>query len=180
MSTISRRTVLALLSAGIAHAQLEAATAAVLAWRQAGTAYVPVFFTAAEHDLLDVLTEMILPETPRSPGARAAKVADFVDLVVAHSTPETQQAWRRELQALDAEAQRMAGGPFAALPAAARTRVLDDLSARERQPDSDAVRAFVRVKQATIDGYYSSEIGLRRELGYLGPQMLAEFKGCDG
>jgi hypothetical protein len=58
--------------------------------------------------------------------------------------------------------------------------VLDDLSARERQPDTDAVRAFVRVKQATIDGYYSSEIGLRRELGYLGPQMLAEFKGCDG
>lgn len=178
MTTISRRTVLALLSAGIAHTHLEAAAAAVLAWRQAPAAYVPAFFTAAEHHLLDVLSELILPATPRSPGAHAAGVADFVDLVVAHSTPETQQAWRRELLALDDEARRAGGTHFTALADHGRRRVLDALSAEEAHPATDAVRAFVRVKQATIDGFYSSAIGLRQELGYLGPQMLAEFKGC--
>lgn len=178
MTAISRRTLLALMSTGIAHAQLDAAAAAVLAWRQAPAAYVPVFFTTAEHHLLDVLTELILPATPRSPGAHAAGVADFVDLVVTHSPPETQQAWRRELLALDEEARRSGGTPFAALADEGRRRLLDDLSGREARPDTDAVRAFVRVKQAAIDGYYSSAIGLRQELGYLGPQMLAEFTGC--
>lgn len=178
MSPISRRSMLALISAGIAHTHLDAAAAAVHAWQQAPAAYAPTFFTAREHRLLDVLTEMIIPATPRSPGASAARVADYVDLVVTHSTAETQGAWRRELVALDEEARLTGGMPFVDLPAAARTRVLDALSAREAHPETDAVRAFVRIKQATVDGYYSSAVGLRQELGYLGPQMLAEFEGC--
>jgi hypothetical protein len=31
----------------------------------------------------------------------------------------------------------------------------------------------------TISGYYSSEIGLRQELGDDGQLFLLEFKGCD-
>lgn len=180
MTAVDRRMVLTLLGAGIAHAQLEAALVSVRRWQQ-GEAADPsaTYFTRDEFGLLDVLTDLIIPDTPRSPGARAARASAYIDLVVAHSPVATQQAWRTQLAALDGEARQRESGAFVRIDDAARRRVLDALSARERQPDTDAVRAFVRVKQATIDAYYSSEIGLRQELGYLGPQMLDRFPGCE-
>ena len=33
-------------------------------------------------------------------------------------------------------------------------------------------------KQATIRGYYTSEIGIHQELRYKGNQFLPEFVGC--
>jgi hypothetical protein len=33
-------------------------------------------------------------------------------------------------------------------------------------------------KRATIHGYYTSEIGIHKELHYKGNQILAEFVGC--
>jgi hypothetical protein len=37
---------------------------------------------------------------------------------------------------------------------------------------------FITAKQATIHGYYTSEIGIHKELRYKGNQILAEFVGC--
>jgi len=176
MTALDRRTLLALLAAGVAEAQLEAAAGRLLAWQAAPSASAPSFFTRDEHRLLDEASELILPATARSPGARAARVADYLDLVVAHSPAETQQAWRRELAALDTLARDMRGQGFIALDDAGRRALFDALCTREQQPEDDAARGFVRLKRATIDAYYSTAIGLRQELGYLGPQMLAEFK----
>ncbi len=177
MTDIDRRTMLALLSAGVAEAHLGAVARALTGWHAAQVTYTPVFFSRDEHRLIDEVSELILPATARSPGARAARVADYLDLVVAHSPRQTQEAWRRELAALDARARAQGTDGFVALGDAGRRAVLDALSAGEGRPDSDAVRAFVRLKRATIDAYYSTAIGLRQELGYLGPQMLAEFRG---
>ena len=109
MTAIDRRTLLALLAAGVAETHLEAAAGRLLAWQAARSPYRPSFFTTDEHRLVDEGSELILPATSRSPGARAARVADYLDLVVAHSPAETQQAWRRELAALDARARDVRG-----------------------------------------------------------------------
>ena len=37
---------------------------------------------------------------------------------------------------------------------------------------------FADTKRATIHGYYTSEIGIHKELRYKGNQILAEFVGC--
>jgi hypothetical protein len=37
---------------------------------------------------------------------------------------------------------------------------------------------FATTKRATIHGYYTSEIGIHKELRYKGNQILAEFHGC--
>ena len=37
---------------------------------------------------------------------------------------------------------------------------------------------FQTLKEMTIDGYYSTEIGLVQELGYQGNDYLREFPGC--
>ena len=177
MTVIDRRTMMALLAAGVAEAHLGAVARALTSWHAAQGTYAPAFFSREEHRLIDEVSELILPATARSPGARAARVADYLDLVAAHSPGQTQEAWRRELAALEARARAEGRDGFLAMDDAGRRAVLDDLSAGEARPDSDAVRAFVRLKRATIDAYYSTAIGLRQELGYLGPQMLAEFKG---
>jgi hypothetical protein len=49
--------------------------------------------------------------------------------------------------------------------------------------DSDRPRPpleafFATTKRATIHGYYTSEIGIHKELRYKGNQILAEFQGC--
>jgi hypothetical protein len=37
---------------------------------------------------------------------------------------------------------------------------------------------FVTAKQATVHGYYTSEIGIHQELKYKGNKVLLEFVGC--
>jgi hypothetical protein len=37
----------------------------------------------------------------------------------------------------------------------------------------------VTTKHATIQGYYTSEIGIHRELRYKGNQFLTAFVGCE-
>jgi hypothetical protein len=37
---------------------------------------------------------------------------------------------------------------------------------------------FVMAKQATIHGYYTSEIGIHKELQYKGNRAIVEFVGC--
>ena len=44
--------------------------------------------------------------------------------------------------------------------------------------DQIGVDFFQSIKSMTITGYYTSEIGLRQELGDDGQLFFTEFKGC--
>jgi len=46
------------------------------------------------------------------------------------------------------------------------------------QPRPPLEAFFATTKRATIHGYYTSEIGIHKELRYKGNQILAEFQGC--
>ena len=141
-----------------------------LAQRQQHTAraatqpYRPQFFNASEYRLLDELAETILPADDHSPGARAARVADFIDLVVANSSAETQQRWRAQVAGF-------AASGFAAAGASERAALL-----KRSAEQKDAF--FLAMREMTLRAYYTSEIGLRQELGYRGPEALAVFPGC--
>ena len=106
-----------------------------------------LFFTSREYNLVDRLAEMILPADEHSPGAREARVAAYIDLVLSHRPPARRNVFREGLAS------------FAAAPEGA-------LAAAEKQPETPAGRFFVELKRLTLLGYYTSEIGLRRELGY--------------
>ena len=75
---MERRTILKLAAAGI----LPGASGLVQLGCESGD-YRPEFFSTAEIDLLDALSETILPADDHSPGARAAKVARYIDIMVA-------------------------------------------------------------------------------------------------
>ena len=125
------------------------------------------FFTEQEIEILDNLMEMIVPADEHSPGARAAQVSLFADLMVATSDGETKKRWRKRLQLMRDEAAR--GSLDAALAKSA---------ASEGNPRSDLERFFGHLKEMTVNGYYTSAIGIHRDLHYQGNTYLPSFPGC--
>ena len=61
------------------------------------------FFTPEEFRMVDELSEIIIPADEHSPGARAAKVAAYIDARLAESLePEPKELWRDGLKRVDA------------------------------------------------------------------------------
>lgn len=175
---VDRRETLILLSAGVLASRLEAAQQHLHTLTSRSADYKLLFFTEREHALLDRVAEMILPADDHSPGAHEARVADYIDLVVAHSSHEAQQQWRARLVAFDELARAEGGKPFLELDEARQARVLEAAARGESRPSTPAEHFFVAVKKMTLAGYYTSEIGLLRELGYKGNQVRGSFPGC--
>jgi hypothetical protein len=156
----------------------EAGTAAFLQTARAGAAPRPKVLTAAEYAAVDALTETIIPADAQSPGAHAARVADYVDLLLAESPAETVTAWRDGLAAVGALAQARFKAPLARLTPAQRIEIVGGIARNEASPQTAAETFFVAAKDWTIRGYYTSEIGIHKDLRYQGNQFLGEFVGC--
>jgi len=137
------------------------------------------FFTQGQHDLIDRLSEMIIPADERSGGAHEAEIGVFIDAVVAASPADEQAAWKQGVAAVEAEAQRRFGSSFLAASSAQGDELLAAIAAAEASPKTDAERFFVRLKRWTVRGYYASAVGLHRELQYQGNIPLADYPGCD-
>jgi hypothetical protein len=140
--------------------------------------------TAHQYETLASLAEAIIPADERSPGAREARVADYVDLLLSEADDKVRAQWIDGLTVLDAEAAARYSAPFINLSAADTEALLIEASKHEK--DKDVTRTerapleafFVTAKQATVHGYYTSEIGIHRELRYKGNKVLLEFVGC--
>ena len=78
---MERRTALKLMAAGVAAERLEIAGQQLVALAQAPASYKLQFFSKAQDETLDGLTEMIIPADDHSPGAHAAKVGQFIELI---------------------------------------------------------------------------------------------------
>jgi gluconate 2-dehydrogenase gamma chain len=173
---MKRRTALQVLTAG--PGQLAVAQHHLISLAQAPQSYKPQFFSPEQMEILEQLTEMIIPADAHSPGARDAKVGLFIDLIVAHSAKDVQQQWSSDLKLVEAEAQERSSRPFLKCSAAERDRILNSMAAGEAEPKTELEQFFTRLKSMTIDGYYTSVIGIHRELQYKGNAVLSEFPGC--
>jgi len=171
---IDRRTALELAALGVAANRLRAAEKHMHTLKTKPGAYKLRFFTEAENQLLDRVAEMIIPADMRSPGAHEARVSYHIDLVAAHSPRAVQQRWKAQLAAFD----RIGARPFMDLPPEGQTSVLNQAAANETRPATEAERFFVAVKRAVVFAYYTSEIGMLKELRYQGNRVLAGFPGC--
>ena len=136
------------------------------------------FLTPTQYATLDALAETIIPADDHSPGARAARVADYIDLLLSESGDQTQRTWTAGLALLDVESRGMFKAPYAQLTPAQASELLTRISRDEANPRTPLEQFFVATKDATIQGYYTSEIGIHKELEYKGNQVLAEFVGC--
>jgi hypothetical protein len=181
--SVSRRVALRSLGAGAGAITLlpwlsDEGSQAFAALQRAGATPSLKALTAPQYATLGVLVDAIIPTDERSPGARDARVADYIDLLLSEADAEVRQQWVDGLAAVDAEATARSGAPVAKLPAPQVEALLAAISVNERQPQTAAERFFVMTKRATIQGYYSSEIGIHKDLRYKGNQFLPEFHGC--
>jgi glucoside 3-dehydrogenase (cytochrome c) hitch-hiker subunit len=171
--------------------------------------------TPAQYATVASLVEAIIPTDERSPGARDARVADYMDLLLSEADARLRQEWLDGLAALDAEASKRFGRGFAKLDPSQTDALLTEISKYEtarpvadpalQVPRNEEPKAplppqvdtllgdvgrhrgsrktqlemfFSNTKQATIHGYYTSEIGIHKELRYKGNKVLLEFVGC--
>ncbi len=130
-------------------------------------AYQLRFFTAEENAMLEQLMDMVIPADAHSPGARAAQVSLFADLMVATSGEDVRKRWRDGLKLMQEEA--------------ARSSLADALAkaaAHEEHPTTNLEHFFAALKRMTVNGYYTSEVGIHQDLEYQGNTYLRQFPGC--
>ena len=181
---VSRRTALKTLGAGAGAITLlpwlsDEGLAAFAAVQQSKAAPALRALTAPQYATVEALAEAIIPADERSPGAKEARVADYIDLLLSEAEDPVKQQWMDGLAALDAESNARFGAPFARLAGADVEALLTDLVRNEQAAQKTVLESFFSTtKQATIHGYYTSEIGIHKELRYKGNQLLAEFTGC--
>jgi gluconate 2-dehydrogenase subunit 3-like protein len=136
------------------------------------------FFTRAEFAMVDELSEMIIPTDDHSPGARAAKVAAYIDKTLGETLEvETKQRWRAGLKSINSLARETHGIPFMRTAPDQRLAILERIAQNETNPQRPEDKFFVELKSRVAHAYYTSKIGLRQELEYKGNTYLREFAG---
>jgi hypothetical protein len=147
----------------------------------AQTAAVPkAFFTPEELALVDELSEMIIPTDEHSPGAKAAKVAAYIDARLAEAFEEKDRTtWRDGLKLVDQLSRDSAGKSFLQASPDERVAVLTRMAQNEREPKAPEEVFFVELKSRVAYAYYTSEIGIHKDMEYKGNTYLAEFVGFD-
>ncbi len=140
----------------------------------------PKFFTKDEFAMVDELTELIIPTDEHSPGARVAGCAAYIDGRLAEAfEDEPRTAWREGLKAIDMASQSLNGHRFLESSEAERTAVLTKLAEAEREPKTPEEKFFVELKGRTVHAYYTSDIGIHKEMEYKGNTLLQEYVGTD-
>ena len=94
------------------------------------------FFTPAQHTLVEELSETIIPADSHSGGAKAAKVADYIEQVLRESADDNQKStWREGLRLVDLMSQHYNGKSFVDSSSEERIAVLTVLSDNDHMTD---------------------------------------------
>jgi hypothetical protein len=121
----------------------------------------PLYFLKEEFAALDELTELIIPADAHSPGAHDAGVAVFIDKTVAEAfLAEDKDSWRQGL------------APFLPLNKEQRLAMLTKIC------DSNTP-FFGQLKNTTAFAYYTSSIGIHRDIEYIGNTIQEQFSGYE-
>ena len=138
-----------------------------------GTADAQKFaLTPAQIGLLNEVGETILPTT-KTPGAKAANVGAFMAVMVRDCyKPADQQIFLTGLTKLDQDCQKMQGKAFLACDPTQRTAFLTALDKEQKQftqnqRKDDPSHYFRMMKELTLLGFFTSEVGATKALRYL-------------
>jgi hypothetical protein len=128
--------------------------------------------------LLDEIAETILPETEDSPGAKAAKVGQFIQMIVTDCYDQKETNTVVEgIKRLQKESQSKFDDDFNNITADQKLQLLAiyDAEAQNRK-DEEEVHFFSMIKELTLWGYFSSEPGVTKALRY--NPVPGKFIGC--
>ena len=128
---------------------------------------VPV--SAEQEAFLSELADVIIPTTS-TPGAKAAGVEKFIVRVMRDCFPkEDQEKFYAGLTKLNTDSRSSFGKSFVELDAAQKIQAVKSLTTSDKA-------FFLRMKELTVTGYFTSEIGATKALEYL--PIPGRFEGC--
>jgi len=141
-----------------------------------GENWTPKIVTPEQNKLITTITELIIPETD-TPGAKAAGVNQFIDLMLADwYTPAERNHFMKGLVDVDGRALVNHSSTFIECTIEKQTNILEELEKEslalldnnETQVDqyNELKPFFGQIKELTLTGYYTSEIGASKELKY--------------
>lgn len=135
----------------------------------------PEFFDAEQFALLERVVDVMIPQTD-TPGALAAGVHHFIDLMLAEWASEERQArYVQGLQQLESRFRAAGENDFVTASPARQLELLRTLD--EEAFAANAGDSFYReFKKMVLFAYYSSEAGATVELQY--EPIQADYKAC--
>ncbi len=142
------------------------------AWLAVGTAEAAPasatsLFSASDIALLAEIADTILPATS-TPGAKAAGVGPFMALMVTDVyDAREQKTFRDGLVKLERECRKLHGTDFMTASPAHRTTLLEQLDREQyAQRNNGTLHYFRLMKELTLLGYFTSEIGYTQAMRY--------------
>lgn len=148
-----------------------------------------VFKTLNPHQnaMVTTISELIIPQTT-TPGAKAARVNEFIDLILSEWYDEDEKStFLTGLTDVDARAHDLFGKDFIECGEKSQLQILqaldDDVAASRAERRRGSMRRrppernfFYMMKQLTLIGYYTSQVGFEQELH--GEIIPARHAGC--
>jgi len=144
--------------------------------------------------MVEEIAERIIPATD-TPGAKEAKVPEFILLTLADCySMADQDRFFQGLDALDAQAKKTYNNSFLDLKKAEQTALLtqveksakDEAAAQKKKDDAAKLEGikvepadpgfFQMMKELTVVGYFSSEMGATQALSYV--HVPGSYNGC--
>ena len=128
-----------------------------------------------QNETVTTIAEIIIPQT-NTPGAKAARVNEFVDLIVTEWYDEEERStFLTGLADVDARTRDLYGKDFVQCGEKQQIELLqaldDEVAAARSEADVRRRRSrppeknfFFMMKQLTLVGYYTSQIGFEQEL----------------
>src|SRR5229473_5173414 len=137
----------------------------------------PVLRTLNPHQnaMVTTISEIIIPQTD-TPGAKAARVNEFIDLILTEWYDEEEKSiFMTGLADVDSRTRDLYGKDFVDCAEKQQVEILqaldDEVAAGRAEPDVRRRRNrppeknfFFMMKQLTLVGYYTSQIGFEQEL----------------
>jgi hypothetical protein len=138
-------------------------------WRRAHTLAEPRALTKPEYQIVVSAAERIIPRTT-TPGATDARVADFIDVMLADwYDPPDRARFKAGLRELDQSAVKVTSHVFVLAEERQQIGLLETLDRelsvrRQAKEEGTDNHWFAMLKHLTIWGYYTSRPGIIEEL----------------
>lgn len=139
-------------------------------------------FTENNLTFLDEVGETILPTTDSSPGAKAAQIGAFMKTIVTDCyVAEDQKVFLEGIGILDEAAKAAKTKAFLQLDETEKKELLIQIDKEAKDHEESKEQGarshyFTMMKQLTLWGYFSSEVGATKALRYL--ETPGKYEGC--
>lgn len=126
------------------------------------------FFTEYEREMVEILSDMIIPADETSGSATDAGVLDFIEFMM-KDIPAMQTPTRGGLMWLDTQCRQRFEKTFVNCSQSERKELLDEIAYPDEARDDMqfGVRFFNRMRDLTTTGFFTSQMGVE-DLGYQG------------